>query len=63
MVNINIEISEELHKKIKLASIIKDLTLKDHIIHVLEKTANKGFAGSEGKYLLKKSKECKTKIG
>jgi hypothetical protein len=47
MVNINIEISEELHKKIKLASIVKDLTLKDYIIHVLEK----------------KSKECKTKIG
>jgi len=46
MVNINIEISEELHRKIKLASIIKDLTLKDYIINVLEK----------------KSKECKTKL-
>jgi hypothetical protein len=63
MVNINIEISDELHKKIKLASIIKDLTLKDYIIHALERAANKGFAGSEGKYLLKKAKECKTKIG
>jgi hypothetical protein len=62
MVNINIEISEELHRKIKLASIIKDLTLKDYIINVLEKTANQGFAGPEGKYLLKKSKECKTKL-
>jgi len=47
LVNINIEIAEELHKKIKLASIVQDLTLKDYIIHVLEK----------------KSKECKTKIG
>ena len=47
MVNINIEISEELHKKIKLASIVQDLTLKDYIIHALEK----------------KAKECKTKIG
>jgi hypothetical protein len=46
MVNINIEITDDLHKKIKLASIMKDLTLKDYIIHVLEK----------------KSKECKTKI-
>lgn len=46
MVNINIEIPEELHKKIKLASIVKDLTLKDYIINVLEK----------------KAKECKTKL-
>lgn len=46
MVNINIEISDELHRKIKLASIIKDLTLKDYIINVLEK----------------KSKECKAKL-
>jgi hypothetical protein len=45
-VNINIEISEELHRKMKLASIIKDLTLKDYIINVLEK----------------KSKECKAKL-
>lgn len=46
MVNINIEISEELHKKIKLASIMKDLTLKDYIINVLDR----------------KSKECKAKL-
>jgi hypothetical protein len=46
MVNINIEIPEELHKKIKLASIMKDLTLKDYIINVLDK----------------KAKECKTKL-
>jgi hypothetical protein len=46
MVNINIEIPEELHKKIKLASIVKDLTLKDYIINVLEK----------------KAKECKAKL-
>ena len=44
--NINIEISEELHKKIKLASIIKDITLKEYVIKILEK----------------KAKECKTKI-
>ena len=46
MVNINIEISEELHKKIKLASITRDMTLKDYVIKALEK----------------KSKECKAKI-
>ncbi|MBU1198595.1 MAG: toxin-antitoxin system HicB family antitoxin [Nanoarchaeota archaeon] len=45
MVNINIEISDELHKKIKLASIMQDITLKDYVIKVLEKRA----------------KECKTK--
>ncbi|MBN2142705.1 hypothetical protein JW711_05240 [Candidatus Woesearchaeota archaeon] len=37
MVNINIEISEELHKEIKLASIMQDTTLKDYIIKILEK--------------------------
>jgi len=45
LVNINIEISEELHKKIKLASIMQDITLKEYVIKVLEK----------------KAKECKTK--
>jgi len=39
MVNINIEIPEELHKKVKLASIMQDLTLKDYIIKVLEQKA------------------------
>ncbi|MBN1792603.1 hypothetical protein JW826_02875 [Candidatus Woesearchaeota archaeon] len=46
MVNINIEISEELHKKVKLASIMEDTTLKDYIVKVLEK----------------KSKELKAKL-
>jgi hypothetical protein len=46
LVNINIEISDDLHKKVKLASITHDLTLKDFVIKVLEK----------------KSKECKAKI-
>ena len=34
--NINIEISGELHKKIKLASIMQGVTLKDFIIAALE---------------------------
>jgi hypothetical protein len=46
LVNINIELSDELHKKIKLSSIMKDLTLKDYIIQILEK----------------KSKELKVKL-
>jgi predicted HicB family RNase H-like nuclease len=46
LVNINIEIPEELHRKIKLASITQDLKLKDYVIKVLEK----------------KAKECKAKV-
>jgi hypothetical protein len=38
-VNINIEISDELHKKLKLSSIMKDETLKEHIIKILEHRA------------------------
>ncbi|MFH0869855.1 MAG: hypothetical protein V1866_02255 [archaeon] len=57
MVNINIEIPEELHKKIKLASIVQDTTLKDYIIKVLEKQGDEGLAGSESRRLLKKAKE------
>jgi hypothetical protein len=36
LVNINIEVSEDLHKKLKLSSIMNDETLKDHIIKLLE---------------------------
>ena len=46
MVNINIEIPEDLHKKIKLASITQDVTLKEYVIRILDK----------------KAKECKTKV-
>jgi predicted HicB family RNase H-like nuclease len=46
MVNINIEISDELHKKIKLASITQDMTLCEFVVKALEK----------------KAKECKAKI-
>lgn len=45
MANINIEVSDELHKKIKLASILQDITLKEYVIKVLGK----------------KAKECRTK--
>ena len=37
MANINIEIPDDVHKKIKLASVIKEITLKNHIIKILEK--------------------------
>ena len=36
MVNINIEIPEELHKKLKFSSALKDQTLKDYIVTILE---------------------------
>ena len=39
-VNINIAIPEELHKKLKLAAIISNLTLKDFIIRSLEEGMN-----------------------
>jgi len=36
MTNINIKIPEELHKKIKIESIKKDITIKEFIIKILE---------------------------
>jgi hypothetical protein len=36
MASINIEISEELHKKIKIKSIMYNSTLKDYIISKLQ---------------------------
>lgn len=37
MTNINIEIPDELHKKIKITSIKKDMTIKELIIDTLKK--------------------------
>ncbi|MFH1072053.1 MAG: hypothetical protein V1743_01335 [Nanoarchaeota archaeon] len=39
MVNINMKIPDEMHRQLKLASVIKDETLKDHIIELLEEYA------------------------
>jgi hypothetical protein len=39
LVNINIEIPDELHKKLKLASLLEDKTLKEFVIETLEKRA------------------------
>ena len=36
MVNINIQIPDELHKKIKLNAVLEDVSLKDYIINRLE---------------------------
>jgi len=41
MTNINIEIPDELHKKIKLNAVMKGVSLKDHIILKLEKEFKK----------------------
>lgn len=36
MVNINIEIPEELHKELKLASVLESVTLKELVITTLD---------------------------
>ena len=36
MTNINIQIPDELHKKIKLNAVKKDISIKDYIIKTLE---------------------------
>lgn len=41
MVNINIEIPEDLHKKIKIFCAMNDLTLKDFIINTLKESVDK----------------------
>jgi len=45
MANINIEIPDDVHKKIKLASVIKEITLKEYIIKVLEKKVKEVKSG------------------
>lgn len=37
MVNINIEIPDDLHKKVKLSAITNDQTLKEYILEKLQK--------------------------
>ncbi|MEM2131072.1 MAG: hypothetical protein QXR96_00980 [Candidatus Woesearchaeota archaeon] len=41
MTNINIEIPDELHKKLKIQSAIEEKTLKDYIVYVLEEKIKK----------------------
>jgi hypothetical protein len=36
MANINIEIPDEIYKKVKLQAIMQDKTAKDHIIELLD---------------------------
>lgn len=45
MVNINIEISDELHKKMKIKSVMEEKTLKDFIIEELN-----SYVGKNGKH-------------
>jgi len=40
MTRINIELPEELHKKIKIDCAVKDTTIKDYIKEVLDKKVN-----------------------
>jgi hypothetical protein len=41
MTNINIEIPDSLHKKIKIQSAIDEVTIKDYIIKTLEERIKK----------------------
>jgi predicted HicB family RNase H-like nuclease len=36
MANLNIEIPDELHKRLKLSALLRDATLKKHVIAILE---------------------------
>jgi predicted HicB family RNase H-like nuclease len=40
MVNINIEVPEDIHKKIKILAATKDVSLKDLIIQALEESTH-----------------------
>lgn len=42
MVNINIEIPDELHKKLRLVATLQETTLKSYIIDALEKRRGGG---------------------
>lgn len=41
MVNINIEIPDEIHKKVKILSAMKGITLKEIIVQALEEYVDK----------------------
>lgn len=41
MVNINIPISDELHKRVRLAAVMHDRTTKDEIVHLLQRKAER----------------------
>jgi predicted HicB family RNase H-like nuclease len=41
MTNINIEIPDDLHKKLKIQCAIEEKTLKDYIVETLEDTLKK----------------------
>jgi len=41
MVNINIQIPDDLHKKIKLSAVKEDMSIKDYIIKILDNKVSK----------------------
>ncbi len=49
MVNVNVSVSEDLHKNIKIKCAIEDITLKSFIIETVSKELNKKFKNN-GKY-------------
>ena len=42
MTNINIEIPDELHKKVKIQCAVDETTLKEYIVNALEEKVSKG---------------------
>ena len=42
MVNVNIEIPDDLHKRLKLASVMDSTTIKQLVIDILAEEAGKG---------------------
>lgn len=40
MVNINIEIPDDLHKRLKIAAVVDDSTIKDIVTDILEEAAD-----------------------
>ncbi|MBR9692539.1 hypothetical protein GOV07_01265 [Candidatus Woesearchaeota archaeon] len=47
MVNVNIEIPDELHRQLKLASVLQERTLKEYVIATLDKEMP-AFPGKRG---------------
>ena len=48
MVNINIEIPDELHKELKLVSVLDDVTLKSYVTAVLDEAASDALKKTPG---------------
>jgi hypothetical protein len=46
MVNVNIDIPDDLHKRLKLASVMDETTIKQLVIDILKEAGNESGKGS-----------------